>query len=115
MRTSLAFKFVVIARKMGVKFDPMSSKEVKDMRAAIDELQDGIQFEIGLHPDGSWSARSTNVDGIITGGVDQSDVSEMIKDAIFTYYDVPPQFCVDALLKGSGEKKTVKNEMLVTA
>ncbi len=115
MRTSLAFKFVTIAHKMGVKFDANSSVEVKNMQASMADLRDGIQFDIGLHPDGSWSAKSTNVDGIITGGFDQSEISEVIKDAVFTYYDVPPQFCDNRLLKGSGEKKTLKNEMLVTA
>ena len=115
MRTSLTFKFVTLARRMGLKYNPMSSQEVKDMRQKIDELGDGIQFEIGMYPDGSWSAKSVNVDGIITGGFSQSEIPEMIKDAIFTYFDVPPQFCYDDLLKGTGEKKTVKNEMLVTA
>lgn len=115
MRTSLTFKFVSLARKIGIKHNPETSQEIKDMRRIIDELDTGIQFEIGMHPDGSWSAKSVNIDGIITGGFNQSEISEMIKDAIFTYFDVPPQFCYDELLKGTGEKKTVKNEMLVTA
>lgn len=115
MRTSLAFKFVKLARKMGIKTDPISSPEVREMRTAIDELDGGIQFEISLHPDASWSARSINVPGIITGGFDQSEISEMVKDAVFTYYGIPPQFCYDELLHKVGEKKTVKNELFVTA
>ncbi len=101
---------------MGMKVDPLSSGEVREMREAIDSLgEGGIKFEIGTYADGSWSARSTNVEGIITGGFDRSEMTEMVKDAIFTYYGVPPQYCEDKLLQGTGEKKTVKNEILVTA
>lgn len=116
MKTSLTFKFVTMAKKMGFKTNPLSCGSVREMRDAIDSLgEGGIKFEIGMYPDGSWSAKSVNVDSIITGGYDHSEMTDMIKDAIFTYYDIPPQYCEDGLLKGSGEKKTVKNEILVTA
>lgn len=117
MKTSLTFKFVTLARKMGIKPNPLSCQGVEDMRREIDTLgaEGGIKFEIGMYPDGSWSAKSTNVEGIITGGFNQSEIPEMIKDAIFTYYDIPPQYCDDRLLKGTGEKKTLKNELLITA
>ena len=117
MKTSLTFKFVTLAKKMGISSNPLASQKVKEMRQEIDSVSadGGIKFEIGMYPDGSWSARSTNVDGIISGGFDQSEIPAMIKDAIFTYYDIPPQYCDDTLLKGTGEKKTVKNELLVTA
>lgn len=116
MKTSLTFKFVNLAKRMGVKTNPLSNQNVRHMRDAIDAAgEGGIKFEISTYADGSWSAKSTNVDGIITGGLDQSEVTEMIKDAVFTYFAIPPQYCDDALLKGSGEKKTVKKELLVTA
>lgn len=117
MKTSLTFKFATLAKKLGVTSHPLSCQKVKDMRDEIDALgsEGGVKFEVGMYPDGSWSAKSTNVDGIISGGFHQSEISEMIKDAIFTYYDIPPQYCNDALLKSSGEKKTVKNELLITA
>lgn len=116
MKTSLAFKIANFARKQGLKFDALHDPRVIAMREEIAQLKDdGINFSINIYNDGTWSARSTNVDGIITGGDNFAESNEMIKDAIFTYYDVPPQFCEDRLLHGSGEKKTIHNEILVTA
>lgn len=116
MKTSLSFKFANFARRYGVKFDTMQNPSVVKMREEIELLgKNGIEFSINTYGDGSWSAKSVNVDGIITGGINQAEFVEMIKDAIFTYYDIPPQYCEDQLLKGAGEKKTVKNEIFVTA
>ena len=70
---------------MGLKINPSLCQEIKDMQEALDD-ESGIVFDIGMHPDGSWSVKSINIEGIITGGLDQSEMSEMIKDAIFTYY-----------------------------
>jgi hypothetical protein len=115
MKTSLAFKFANFAKRAGIRFDALHNPAVLNMRSEIISLDGGIQFAINGYPDGSWSAKSVNVDGIITGGRNQSEMIEVIKDAVFTYFDIEPQYCNDSLLKGAGEKKTVKNEMYVTA
>ncbi|MEK7105143.1 MAG: hypothetical protein AAB865_00440, partial [Patescibacteria group bacterium] len=57
-----------------------------------------IEFKIELQPDGSWVAESTNLDGIITGGSKRQNINEMIKDAIFTYFEIPPHLCNGALV-----------------
>ena len=115
MKTSLAFKVAHFANKSGVKPDILNNPAVIYMRQELELLgKGGVRFEISVYADGSWSARSVNVDGIITGGINQSDMIETIKDAVFTYYDISPQFCDDSLLRGTGEKKTVKNEIYVT-
>lgn len=116
MKTSLAFKVATLARKYGLKVNDLKNPSVASMKDAIESLgPEGIQFAISGYEDGSWMAKSVNVDGILTGGDDMAECTELIKDAIFTYYEVPPQFCNDALLHKSGDKKTVHNEAFVTA
>ena len=68
------------------------------MKKEISVLGGGIEFKIEQYPDGSWTAESVNVDGIITGGGNIRNSAELLRDAIFTYYRVPPQFCNDASL-----------------
>ena len=67
-----------------------------------------IEFKIEQHPDGTWTAESTNIDGIITGGDTLWDVNEMVKDAIFTYYEIPPHLANDSLIRGENEPVTVR-------
>lgn len=77
------------------------------MRHAISQLDHGIiQFSIHTKPDGTWLAQSSNVDGIITGGANQSDQDAMIKDAIFTYYGIAPKYAHDELLVNLDQRKS---------
>ena len=115
MKTSLAFKFASLAKLAGMNFDYSNNPAVLDMQSQITALDGGVQFAISHYADGSWSAKSINIDGIITGGKNQVDVEETIKDAIFTYFNIEPQYCNDLLLRGIGERKTLKNEIYVTA
>ena len=70
MKTSLAFKVAHFANKSGVKPDILNNPAVINMRQELELLgKGGVRFEISVYVDGSWSARSVNVDGIITGGI----------------------------------------------
>lgn len=89
MKTSRLYQFVSLARKLGHDFRAADNTTVQAMRQAISQLEHGtIQFSIRTKPDGTWLAQSSNVDGIITGGTNQTDQDAMIKDAIFTYYGI---------------------------
>jgi len=91
-----------LARKMGHNFNEQSDERVAKMKREIDRIGK-IEFKIEQYPDGSWTAESTNFDGIITGGTNRQNISSTIKDAIFTYFEIPPYLCVDTLLRGNNE------------
>ena len=91
-----------LGRKFGINFQEDSDKRVLEMKREISRLGK-IEFKIEQYPDGSWTAESTNIDGIITGGKNTRDISASIKDAVFTYFEVPPHFCVDSILRGDNE------------
>jgi len=82
------------------------------MQETIKKLN-GIQFNIEISSNGSWTAESMNIDGILTGGTRKDRMNETIKDAIFTYFEIPPQLCNDRLVKSSNEP--VKLEQRVYA
>ncbi len=97
-------------RKFGFDFHEANDSRVKAMQTKIQELG-SIEFKIELQPDGSWVAESTNLDGIITGGSKRQNINEMIKDAIFTYFEIPPYLCNDALVKSSSESLTLEQRV----
>ena len=101
MRTLIYF-FAQLLRRLGVNFREENDPRVQAMQEAIKKLG-SIRFHIEVLPDGSWAAESTNIDGIITGGTDKESINAMIKDAIFTYFGIPPQLCNDSLMKSSDE------------
>jgi hypothetical protein len=105
---------VQIAKRFNVKFDGITDPAVQAMRGEIQRLG-GIQFRIELTPSGDWMAKSTNVDGILTGGSAEDSKDELIKDAIFTYYGVRPQYCEGSLLRTAGESKVIRQDVLVAA
>ncbi|MBI4136276.1 MAG: hypothetical protein HY481_01880 [Candidatus Vogelbacteria bacterium] len=85
------------------------------MQEEIRRIGGAIKFRIDHHPDGSWSAESVNVDGIITGSDDVKETNSIIKDAIFTYYQIPPYLCNDKLLKSDNEAVTVTQQVYATS
>ena len=86
------------------------------MREAINALDEkSIRFSIEQYPDGSWSAESVNIDGILTGGTDPRDLPDAMKDAIFTYFEIPPQYCDDTLLRPDNEPAKVRQRMHIGA
>lgn len=99
-----------LARKMGYNFDEQNDERVVKMKREIDRIGK-IEFKIEQHPDGSWTAESINFDGIITGGISTQNISSTIKDAVFTYFEIPPQLCVDTLLRGDNEPVTVRQNV----
>lgn len=99
-----------LARRVGYNFDEQNDERVVKMKREIDKIGK-IEFKIEQHPDGSWTAESTNFDGIITGGTNTQHISSTIKDAVFTYFKIPPHLCVDALLRGDNEPVTIKQNV----
>lgn len=66
----------------------MSLKNITLMKKKIKELN-GIKFKMEFYPDGSWTVESVNIDGIITGSDNIKEVNILIKDAVFTYFEIP--------------------------
>ena len=99
-----------LVRKIGYNFNEAKDERVVKMKKEIDKIGK-VEFKIEQYPDGSWSAESTNFDGIITGGTNTQNISSSIKDAVFTYFEIPPHLCVDALLRGDNEPVTVKQNV----
>ena len=103
-------------RKLGVHFDGSANEQVLEMKRVIQALDNSaVDFKIDNHPDGSWVAESTNIDGIITGSADPREIPALIRDAVFTYFEVPPQFCKDELLRSDNEPARVEQRLHVGA
>jgi len=96
------FQVSDLLRKFGLDFDSGKHPAVLEMQRCTHQLQ-AIHFKVEAYPDGSWVAESVNVDGIITGGKDIKEINSVLKDAIFTYFGVPPYLCNDKLLMASNE------------
>ncbi len=106
MFREIMFKIGQILRKMGIDLRAGKHLAVLNMKKKLKEIK-GIDFKIEVYPDGSWTAESINIDGIITGGKNIKEESSEIRDAIFTYFDIPSYLCDDNLLRGSNEPVTV--------
>lgn len=103
-------------RKFGINFNDETNKYVAEMLDTINHLDNhAISFKIEHYPDGGWSAESTNIEGIMTGSLDPREAPELIKDAIFTYFEIPPQFCRDDLLRSDNEPARIKQTIHVGA
>ncbi|MFH1789522.1 MAG: hypothetical protein ABH832_00410 [bacterium] len=99
-----------LVRKFGFNFNESADKRVIAMRREISKIGK-IEFKIEQYPDGSWTAESTNIDGIITGGKSTKGLSSILKDAVFTYFEIQAYLCVDTLLKGDNEPVTIKQNV----
>ena len=103
-------------RKAGWNFNDALNPNVQEMQSTIASLENkALNFYIEQSPDGTWVAQSTNLDGIMTGGKDPREIPEMIKDAVFTYFEVPPKFCNELLLKSDNEPAKVQQSVHVSA
>lgn len=103
MITAVIYKTSQLLRRIGVPFNETTDKRVVAMRTQI-LTAGGIQFFVEILPDKSWVASSTNFQGIITGGTAfPNGISEQIKDAVFTYFEIPPYLCNDQLLVADSE------------
>lgn len=101
-----------LMRRFGITMHEENDPRVIAMKREIQKLG-RIEFRIEQHPDGVWSAESVNIDGIITGGDHGSDISASIKDAVFTFFEIPPQLCNDILLRSDNEPVTVMQRVYV--
>lgn len=99
-----------LARKMGYNFDEQNDERVIKMKKEIDGIG-SVEFKIEQYPDGSWTAESVNFDGIITGGTSTQNIASSIKDAVFTYFEIPSYLCNDILLRGNNEPVTIKQNV----
>ena len=96
-------------RKFGLLPDAKDSEAVKNMLKAIKNLEGGkIKFEFEFDENGNWAVESLNVNGIVTGGTFDDNIPELINDAIFTYYAIPPEYCDDSLLLKKSKTKEAK-------
>lgn len=99
------YNLATTARKMGVNFQELKDPRIIAMQEEIARLKK-LEFKIDQYPDGSWVAESVNIDGIITGGKTTKNISLSIRDAVFTYFEIPAYLCVDSLLKADNEPVT---------
>lgn len=100
-------------RKWGVDFNEAADARVQAMKQSIQRLGGRVEFKIEQFPDGSWTAESVNLDGIITGGADPGASTATIRDAVFTYFGIPPHLCNDATLRADNEPITLRQHVYV--
>lgn len=93
------------ARMLGFTFREDEDPRVIAMQRTIGQLGK-IEFKVEFYPDGSWSAESTNITGILTGSPSHNDIPTLVRDAVFTYFGIPPHLCNDRLLKADNESAT---------
>ncbi len=115
MKTKFIYKLATFVRKRGIDFDSKNDPNVLAMKKDLESIGGSVQFTVEREPSGEWWAKSTNIDGILSGGNSNDEVVEMLKDAVFTYYGISPQHCDDRLLRSSGEPKIVRQEVMVSA
>lgn len=104
--TKIIYSFTQFLRNKGFDFHESTHPKVKEMRDKIAQLG-GVKFKIEFYPDGSWTAESVNIDGILTGSSNVKEINSFIRDAIFTYFEIPPHLCNDRLIKMDNEPATV--------
>ena len=96
-----------VMQKLGIGFDVQNHPAVQAMEKRIRELG-SLEFKVEFYPDGSWTAESLNIDGIITGSRNARDMSALIKDAVFTFFGIPAYLSQEELLKGNNEPVTMR-------
>ena len=106
MYNKAIYNLANLARKIGINFNEESNVKILAMKETVAKLN-RLEFKLEYYPDGSWTAESTNIDGIITGGKNTKDINAAIKDAVFTYFEIPSHLCVDSLLRSDNEPVTV--------
>ena len=116
LRNKLIYSVSNALRRRGFHFNEEKDPRVVKMRDTIHSLDNhAVSFHIEQHPDGTWTAESVNIDGIMSGGTNPREIPEMLKDAIFTYFEVPPQLCNDILLRADNEPAKVEQRVHVGA
>ena len=107
----LVFTLANLARTFGFSFNEEEDPRVKELLLTTRRLG-GIQFRVEHEPSGEWVATSINVEGIVTGGsAYPNDVNEAIRDAIFTYFEIPPHLCKPSLVHRQGEVARIEERV----
>lgn len=116
MLTKTIYAGAMRLRKWGFDFNETQNPLVQEMQKTIQDLK-GIQFDVTIDKEtNEWVAESSNIDGIITSGASYPcDFSENTKDAIFTYFEIPPYLCNDALLHSAQHDNVETEERRVYA
>ena len=116
MKYNIRYKIANMLKKAGVNFDAAKCPEVVNMKEVIEALSGGsIQFTVSREANGDWIAESVNIQGILTGGNATDDINKMIKDAIFTYFEIPARYCDDSLIREAGEPAVIRQELFATS
>jgi hypothetical protein len=100
-------------RHWGCNFNENTDSRILAMKNEIQLLGGKIEFEIEQYPDGTWTAESVNIDGIISGGTSTKELSSTVRDAVFTYFGIPPHLCNDSILHADNEPVTLKKHVYV--
>jgi len=99
-----------LIRRVGFNFNELNNERVIAMRKEMATIGK-IEFKIEQYPDGSWTAESVNIDGVLTGGKHNKNISSVLKDAVFTYFEIPSYLCNDTLLKGDNEPVIIRQNV----
>jgi len=100
-------------RRWGYNFNEEADQRILAMKKEIQHLGGRIEFKIEQYPDGSWTAESVNLDGVITGGTNTKEATPTIRDAVFTHFGIPPHLCNDTVLHADNEPVTLKQHVYV--
>lgn len=100
-------------RHWGYNFNEETDQRILAMKKEIQSLGGRIEFKIEQYPDGSWAVESVNIDGVITGGTNSKAITSTIRDAVFSYFGIPPHLCNDAVLHADNEPVTLKQHVYV--
>ena len=100
-------------RRWGYHFNEDADPRVRAMKKEIQALGGRIEFKIEQYPDGSWTAESVNIDGVITGGANAKETGSSIRDAVFTYFGIPAHLCNDTMLRADNEPVTLRQHIYV--
>ena len=114
MLNKLRYNFANTCRKIGIGFDGKNNANVKNMLKTLSRLENQqIKFKIEFDKNGNWSAESINLPGIITGGDVTDNLNELILDAIFTYFDIAPEYSDISIFAAKYKSKKTKTANLV--
>jgi len=100
-------------RQMGLGVVAENDRRIQAMKKEVAKIGGKIEFKIEQYPDGSWTAESVNIDGIITGDKTTKNASTTIKDAVFTYFGIPPHLCSKDIIKADNEPAILSQKVYV--
>lgn len=113
---SVVYEATKVLRSLGFVFDESKSEAVLAFKKELRSLENSrIEFYIEQYPDGSWTAESTNVDGIATGDIDPRTISGHLKDAVLTYFEIPAIYYDSVNIRSDNEPATVRQKVRVGA